>query len=228
MIGNARVLGLVTARGGSKGLPGKNIRLANGRPLIDYTIAAGRAARTVDRLVLSTDDEAIAEVALRCGCEVPFMRPAELAADGTPSIEVVLHALQALPGFDIVVLLQPTSPAREGADIDATVERMVACAASSCVSVCAVQESPFWMYTQSAEGRLQPLLPGLSATRRQDLPAVFTLNGAVYAARVPHLQQTRSFVAADTVAHLMPRERSIDIDTLEDFDAFVRQQAGGT
>lgn len=228
MIGRERVLGLITARGGSKGLPGKNIRPVQGRPLIDYTIAAGRSARSLDRLVLSTDDEAIAEVARRCGCEVPFMRPPALAADGTPSIDVVVHALQALPGFDIVVLLQPTSPARSAEDIDATVERLVASGATSCVSVCAVLESPLWMYTQGPDGRLQALLPGQSASRRQDLPAVYTLNGAVYAARVPQLLQSRSFLAADTVAHLMPRERSIDIDTLEDFDAFVRQQAGGT
>lgn len=222
MINGLTVLALISARGGSKGLPGKNIRRVAGRPLIDFTIAAARRARCVDRIVLSTDDPAIAEVARACGCEVPFLRPAELATDEARSIDVVLHALDALPPYDLVVLLQPTSPTRSAADIDEACALLLQHEASSCVSVTLVEQNPYWMYQLDAGARLQPLLPPVaSAARRQDLPLVYVLNGAVYAARSAWLRETRSFVGEGTVAHVMPHDRSIDIDTLEDFEAFA-------
>ena len=118
MIDGLSVLALVPARGGSKGLPGKNIRPAAGRPLLDYTVAAARSSACIDRVVLSSDDEAIMRVARASGCEVPFRRPAALATDEATSIDVVLHALDQLPPHDLVVLLQPTSPLRTAADID--------------------------------------------------------------------------------------------------------------
>jgi CMP-N,N'-diacetyllegionaminic acid synthase len=220
------VLALITARGGSKGLPGKNVRPVRGRPLIDFTIAAAKAATCVDRVVLSTDDDEIARVAESCGCEVPFRRPVSLASDESKSMDVVLHALDQLPRFDIVVLLQPTSPARVAADIDATVQQLVNAQAPACVTVCAAEESPYWMYRLGEQARLTPLLDTPAATRRQDLPTVFVLNGAVYAARTDVLRRTGSFLGSDTVAHVMPRQRSIDIDTLEDFENFARQLSG--
>lgn len=227
MIGDLSVLALITARGGSKGLPGKNIRPAAGRPLIEYSIAAARAAVTVDKVVLSTDVEEIAEVARRAGCEVPFLRPAALATDNATSIDVVLHALDQVTPHDIVVLLQPTSPARSPADIDLTVAPLAA-GAPACVSVCAAAQSPYWMYRLDGQHRLQPLLgDGPTVTRRQDLPPVYVLNGAVYAARTGWLRRQRSFVSAETVAHVMPPERSIDIDTLDDFEMFERLVARG-
>jgi CMP-N,N'-diacetyllegionaminic acid synthase len=223
MIGAATVLAIVTARGGSKGLPGKHLREAGGKPLIDYTIAAARQARAVDRLVLSTDDERIADAARRAGCEVPFMRSAALARDDTPSIDVILDTLDRLPPYDIVVLLQPTSPLRSAQDIDAACDAVALGGAPSCVSVTEAEQSPYWMYALEADRRLRALLPApATASRRQDLPAAYVLNGAVYAARTAWLRQHRSFLAESTVAHLMPRRRSIDIDTLEDFEAFVR------
>ena len=220
MIGDSRVLALIPARGGSKGLPGKNIRLVGARPLLAWTIDAARAARTVDRVVLSSDDDAIMDAAQAYGCDVPFRRPAELATDTAASIDVVLHALDLLPGYDVVVLLQPTSPLRSAVDIDAACARLHE-GAPSCVSVCAVQQSPYWMYRLDEQHALAPLLatpPGI--TRRQDLPPVYMLNGAVYAARVDWLRRTRGFVTRETVAHVMPAERSIDIDTIDDFEAF--------
>jgi N-acylneuraminate cytidylyltransferase len=222
------VLALITARGGSKGLPGKNVRPVQGRPLIDFTIAAARAAACVDRVVLSTDDDEIARVALACGCEVPFRRPAPLASDEAKSLDVVLHALGHLPGYDIVVLLQPTSPARTAADIDATVQRLLDAQAPACVSVCEAEESPHWMFWLDERARLTPLLDTPAATRRQDLPPAFVLNGAVYAARTSALRRMGSFLGPETVAHVMPRKRSIDIDTLEDFENFARQLSGGS
>lgn len=228
MIEDSSVLALITARGGSKGLPGKNLRPVGGRPLLDFSIAAARAARCVDRVVLSTDDEAIAEAGRRAGCEVPFRRPAELASDSATSMDVVLHALDQLPEHDIVVLLQPTSPARSAADIDNALERLVQAGAPACVSVNVAEPSPYWMYRLDAQARLEPLLTApLQVSRRQDLPAVYVLNGAVYAARTPWLRRSRRFVTRETVAHVMPPERSIDIDTLDDFETFERLVARG-
>lgn len=228
MIQGLSVLALITARGGSKGLPGKNVRPVQGRPLIDFTIAAARGAAYVDRVVLSTDNDEIAQVAEGCGCEVPFRRPAALASDTATSMDVVLHALDQLPQHDIVVLLQPTSPARESGDIDAAVQRLLEANAPACVSVCAAEESPYWMFSLGHHARLKPLLDTPAATRRQDLPPVYVLNGAVYAARTDALKRMGSFLGPETVAHVMPRERSIDIDTLEDFENFARQLSGGS
>src|SRR4051794_29098155 len=112
MIASRKVLGLITARGGSKGLPRKNILLLAGKPLIAWSIAAGKASRFIDRVVLSSEDAEIIEVAKAHGCDVPFVRPSELSRDETPSLDPVLHALDQLPDFDWLVLLQPTSPLR--------------------------------------------------------------------------------------------------------------------
>ena len=225
MIEGLSVLALITARGGSKGLPGKNILPIRGRPLIDFTIAAARTAACVDRVVLSTDDDEIARVAEACGCEVPFRRPAALASDTAKSIDVVLHALDQLPNHDLVVLLQPTSPARISTDIDAAVQHMLDSKAQACVTVCEVEESPYWMFRIGSNSRLVPLLETPTATRRQDLPPTFLLNGAVYAARTDALRRLSSFLSSETVAHVMPRERSIDIDNLENFESFARAAA---
>lgn len=222
MIGQRRVLGLITARGGSKGLPGKNILPAAGKPLIAWTIDAARASRAIDRLVLSTDDDAIADVARAHGCDVPFMRPAALATDTASSMDVVMHALDVLPGFDVVVLLQPTSPLRTAADIDDACEAFSTSGAPACVTVSLVEQSPYWMF-QLGEGQtLQPILVApVGVSRRQDLPPIYALNGAVYVADVLRLRQSRAFVGPETVASVMPLERAIDIDTAADFAAFT-------
>lgn len=224
MIDGLSVLAVIPARGGSKGLPGKNIRHAGGRPLLAWTAEAALASKHVDRVVLSSDDEDIMRAARECGCEVPFRRPAELASDTAASIDVVLHALDKIPGYDVVVLLQPTSPLRTAGDVDDACARMMAASAPSCVSVCRVEHSPYWMYRLDAGGTLRPLLEP-APTRRQDLPTVYRLNGALYVARVEWLRTARQFVSAGTVAHVMPVERSLDIDTLEDFHAFQRAVA---
>jgi CMP-N,N'-diacetyllegionaminic acid synthase len=223
VIGGRRVLALIPARGGSKGLPGKNVLPVGGRPLIGWTIEAAKHARYIDRLVLSSDDEQIVATARACGCDVPFRRPPELATDTAPMIDVVLHALEQLPEYEIVVLLQPTSPLRTTADIDAACAMLENDAVPACVSVSPVEQSPYWMYRLNADARMTPLIDtGSQATRRQDLPTVYALNGAVYVARAGWLRQHRTFVTGDTVAHVMPQERSIDIDTAADLEAFKR------
>lgn len=220
MIDGNRVLGLITARGGSKGLPGKNLIDLAGRPLIAWTIEAARGSLYIDRLILSSDDPAIIAVAGEWGCEAPFVRPAELAGDDTPSVPVILHALDALDEtFDLLVLLQPTSPLRATEDIDACIGRCRPGGAPACVSVCEPETSPYWTYAMDAGGHLRPLVtpPGGSLpSRRQDLPPAYTLNGAVYAARVPWFRERRAFLGPETVGQAMPPERSVDIDTEAD------------
>src|SRR5689334_1892292 len=195
MIRGARILAVIPARGGSKGVPRKNVRDVAGRPLIGWTIAAARGSRYIDRVIVSSDDTEIIEVARREGCEVPFVRPGQLARDETPGIDPVLHALKELPGYEYVVLLQPTSPLRTCTDIDGCIERCVASGADGCVSVSEPDKSPYWMYTLAPDAKLKPLLDRAGQThRRQDLPRVYALNGAVYVARCETLLESRAFV----------------------------------
>lgn len=215
MIDGKRVLAVIPARGGSKGVTRKNIRMVAGRPLIAWTIDAAKRSRLLDRIVLSSEDREIIGVAEQWGCEAPFVRPAELARDETPGIEPVLHAIAALPEqYDYVVLLQPTSPLRTAEDIDRCLERCLSRKAPACVSVTEPDKSPYWMYTLDGDGLLHPLLNvDAERRRRQDLPKVYALNGAVYAADRQWLLRTRSFVTAETAAYEMPKDRSLDIDT---------------
>lgn len=213
------VLAVVTARGGSKGLPGKNIRPLGGRALIAWTVEAGLKARAVDRLILSTDDPEIAEAGRAAGAEVPFLRPAHLASDAASSADVLHHALEACPGHDVVLLLQPTSPLRGAGDIDAAFAAMTAAGAESCTSVSAVEKSPWLMYRLDGAGRLDRLLPPPpGGLRRQDLPAVYALNGALYFRTVESFRRTGQLVDETTLAHVMSAEASVDIDTIEDFE----------
>lgn len=211
-------MALIPARGGSKGLPGKNIRPLKGKPLIGWSIEAARASRYVSRIVVSSDDEEILAVARDQGAETPFRRPASLAGDATPGMDVVLHALDQLAGFEWVVLLQPTSPLRLSADIDAAIEQCLKTNAPACVSVCEAPASPWWMFEVGAECRMRSFLPAEQRpVRRQDLPDLYALNGAVYVAKTEWLRTSRSFLTEETVAYVMPPARSVDIDTLFDF-----------
>ena len=215
MILGRSVLGVIPARGGSKGVPRKNIRDVAGRPLLAWTIKAARESTYIDRLIVSSDDPEIIAVARECGCDAPFVRPARLALDETPGVETVLHALDKLPGFDLVVLLQPTSPLRETADIDACIHACVSSQAPCCIAMTAVAESPYWMYKLDPDGRMHPLLER-TAARRQDLPKVYVINGALYVAYTSWLKETRTFLSDATISHIMPQARSLDIDTEDD------------
>ena len=231
MIGGKRVLAIIPARGGSKGVPRKNIRVVAGKSLIAWTVEAARGSRYIDRLIVSTDDPEIAQVAIECSCEVPFMRPPELALDDTPGVAPVHHALQTLPeSYDIVVLLQPTSPLREAVDIDGCLELMMRENAKACVSVVMPDKSPYWMYGLGGGQRLEPLLEN-RFIRRQEIPPVYALNGAVYVADSRWMLTSDSFVCGDTVAYIMPKERSLDIDDEVDFSIcslFLQKRMAGT
>ncbi len=212
-----RTLGLIPARGGSKGIPRKNIKLLAGKPLIAWTIEAALASKMLDAIVVSTDDEEIARVAREFGADVPFMRPAALAGDDSPGIDPVLHALENLPSFDTVLELPPTAPLRTVEDIEGCIGAARAAGAPA-VSVTEPWSHPNWMYRVGSNGRLEPLIAGALVPRRQDLPKAYALNGALYYAATDWLKRNRTFITAETIGYVMPRERSVDLDTKLDWE----------
>ncbi len=219
MIQGRRVLGVIPARGGSKGVPGKNIRQVGGRPLIAWTIAQAQQSRYIDRTVVSSDSPEIMSVARAWGGDVPFARPAALATDTAPGVAPAIHAAGEIPGYDYVVLLQPTSPLRTTDDIDACIELCVSSGAPAAVAVALVAESPYWMYRMGPKERLVPLWGSSEfATRRQDLPPIYSINGAVYVALTEWLKESGTFLTEETVGYVMPGNRSADLDNEDDFE----------
>ncbi len=214
-----RIIGVVPARGGSKGLPGKHVRLLAGRPLVAWTFDAARASRTLDRVILSTDDDAIAQVAREHGIDVPFMRPASLATDEASMLDVLLHAVSELTAAgdapDAVVLLQPTSPLRTASHIDEAVRLLETSGADAVVSVVPVPHRFNPVSVMRLDGdRLVPAVDGPAVTRRQDKPLVYARNGpAVVAVRTRVLVDERSLYGRDTRALPMSEPDSVDVDT---------------
>jgi CMP-N,N'-diacetyllegionaminic acid synthase len=228
------VLALVPARGGSKGIPDKNIRPLAGHTLLHYAAQAALASGMVDRTVLTTDSDRIAAEGRRAGLEVPFMRPAALALDDTPMLPVVEHAVSALAqsGWEpeIVVLLQPTSPLRTGAHIRAAVEALRATRADSVVTVVELPRhlSPDYVM-RIDEGRLVPFLPeGTRITRRQDTRPAFVRDGTAYVFWTKTLRDQRSIYGGHCHPLVVAPNESITIDTPDDWDAAERKVAGAT
>ena len=225
------VLGIVPARGGSKGVPGKNVRPLAGRPLLEYTVAAARASGVVDRLVLSTDSIEIAEVGQRAGLEVPFLRPATLAADDTPMLPVIRHALDALASSgwqaEMVVLLQPTSPLRRGEHVRDAVQLLRDTDADSVVTVVELPRHLSPDYVMRIEdGRLRHFLPeGARLTRRQDARAAYSRDGTVYASWVRTIERTGSLYGDDCRPLIIDPRDSLSIDSPADWDAAERMLA---
>lgn len=221
MYKDKRILCTINARGGSKGIPGKNIRELCGLPLIAWSIREARCSAYLDRIIVSSDDEGILAVARAHGAETPFVRPAELARDDTPGVDPVLHAVEALrpEAYDYVVLLQPTSPLRSVADIDGCIAACLDQAWPCLISVTEAEKSPYYMFQMDEGGRMSPVIAQERFhTRRQDLPKIYAPNGAVYVARCDWLAQTRSYLTPATRGYAMPRERSWDVDELLDFE----------
>lgn len=208
-----KTLALIPARGGSKGILRKNIQPLAGKPLIAWSIQAALACHDIASVVVSTEDEEIAEISQRWGAELPFLRPAELAQDHTPSMDVVLHALQHLPQFDAVLLLQPTSPLRSKTDIEGCLFMAAEQHAQCIVSVSEPAQSPYWMFKLGSDGRLNKLIDAPDMTRRQDLPAVYAINGALYFAKTDWLRVNKTFLSKETLGYVMSPEKSLDIDT---------------
>jgi len=218
------IVALIPARGGSKGIPRKNLALLGGRPLLHYTAAAALQSRCIDRVLLSTDDAEIAEAGRAAGLEVPFVRPADIAGDRSPMIAVLRHALAWLEDAtgtppEAFVLLQPTSPLRTAAHIDAAVQLLRERDAETVVSVVAVphQFSPVSVLTMD-DGRLTPFLPGPPITSRQDKPPVFARNGPAVLVVRPRVVTRGELYGEPTLGYVMSARDSIDIDTPEDLE----------
>jgi len=213
-----KTLGIIPARGGSKGIPNKNLATLIDKPLIGWTIFEAFKTKKLDDLIVSTDSPEIAHYCSNIGCNVPFIRPAYLATDYTSSGEVALHALRNynLGTFDYACLLQPTSPLRTWRDIDQAID-LAEQKKSNCVSICRVSEHPYTMYWEKKDSSLEPIIKSKDKpSRRQDYKNAYKLNGAIYIFNVQKFLTDQKFVTDDSIGYIMPRNRSIDIDTITD------------
>lgn len=224
MSDKAKVLGLIPARGDSKGVPRKNIKLLCGKPLLEYTAESALASRSLSRVILSTDDEEVAKVGLRCGLEVPFLRPAELAADDTPMLPVVQHAVRWMEqlgeSFDAICLLQPTNPLRRAKDIDGCIELLMQSEADAVVTVLPVpaEYNPHWVYFEDDGGGLYLSTgDGSPIGRRQDLPPAFHREGSVYVTRRDVVMEGNSLYGERLIGYRLESAASVNIDTTEDW-----------
>lgn len=220
-----RILGLIPARGGSKGVPRKNSKLLRGKPLVSYSIETALACPALDKVLVSTDDQAIAEMSVAAGAEVPFLRPAPLASDESPTIDTVLHALHFLAEqqehYDALCLLQPTVPFRDPADLAQAIRYFIETDADTLLSVREVPKTfhPNWIYTwnetqsslQLASGADQP------TSRRQDLPPAYFRDGSVYLTKTQTILQNRTLYGSKIVPFQMQRSPQINIDTPADW-----------
>ncbi len=232
MAGEKKVLALIPARGGSKGVRRKNVRRICGKPLIEYSIDAARESRLLSRIVVSTEDSEVASICIEAGCEV-LERPASLAADDTPMIAVVKHVLRALESNEgyrpsLTVLLQPTSPLRRGFHIDEALDLQSCEKADSVIGVTAVpaHHHPGWQF-EVGQGRALQLYGGRPIselpTRRQDLVATYCPNGAIYVFKTEVAVEQSTLYGDRCLGYLMSGEMSVDIDSDEDLYLAERQ-----
>jgi CMP-N-acetylneuraminic acid synthetase len=225
MIENESVLALIPARGGSKGLPGKNILPLNGKPLVGWPTSVAKQSKYVDRVIVSTDDPKIAEIAIKQGAEVPFLRPDELASDTAMRSSVITHALDFLKragdAFSYLVFLEPTSPLTEVEDIDCALEVLHKNKniADSIVGISKLESAHpvFDVYFQ-ANGLIRPFLgKHFDFSRRQDIPDVFFFEGSLYISSVEAFTREGEFYHDRTMGYIVPKWKSFEIDDLTDF-----------
>jgi N-acylneuraminate cytidylyltransferase/CMP-N,N'-diacetyllegionaminic acid synthase len=218
-----KLLAIIPARGASKGVRIKNIRSLNGVPLIVYTIEAAKNCKYNLRTIVSTDSEEIAEISQKYGAEIPFIRPKELARDETPTLPVLQHAINFLREEenyypDTIVLLQATSPLRMSRHIDEAMDIFFKGGSDSVVSLCEVRHSPYWMRVIDRNGRVRQFIEtDKRYARRQDLPKIYNLNGAIYISQVEVIMERNRVLGEDTRAYIMKEKNSVDIDTEIDF-----------
>lgn len=219
-----QILSMIPARGSSKSVPRKNIRSLAGKPLIVWTIETALACPNLDRVIVSTDDEEIAQIASDHGAEVPFLRPAELAQDDTPDLPVYQHALSWLAeheGYcpDVIVWLRPTVPLRAVEDVECAIEMLIRTGADCVRSICLTEHHPYWMKRLDGD-RLVPFVDEIDESkyyRRQLLPPVYRLNGAVDVTWCKAVMGKGLLYGGDVRGYVMPVERSIDLDSELDF-----------
>jgi N-acylneuraminate cytidylyltransferase/CMP-N,N'-diacetyllegionaminic acid synthase len=218
-----KIVAIIPARGGSKGVKRKNIKTLAGKPLITWTIETALMCSNLDRIIVSTEDKEISTISKNCGAEVPFIRPKKLALDNTPAITVVHHVIQTLEeqekySPDLVMLLQPTSPFRNNDDIDTAVALFKTHNPDAVISVCETDTHPFWLKKIKKDGFIGDYKKRQQTIyRRQDLPTLYKVNGAIYLNRRTSLLKDMTFIPKRSLPYIMPKERSIDIDTPWDF-----------
>tara|TARA_Y100000310_G_C20699321_1_gene828242 strand:- start:2655 stop:3362 length:708 start_codon:yes stop_codon:yes gene_type:complete len=225
MYKNKKILGLITARGGSKSIPNKNIAVLAYKPLIYYTIDASKNSEFLTRTIVSTEDEAIAKICREHGAEVPFMRPTELAQSNTPHIPVLQHALKLLKEnnveeYDYVMILQPTSPFRTSEDIDESIKKAVDTDADSVMSMVELVDfDPHKIKKIEEADRIEPMFEdeGEQSGRRQDGEKMYKRNCAIYLTKVEHIMNNDLFGKVSR-SYLMPEERSLDINEPNDLN----------
>lgn len=216
------ILAIIPARGGSKGLPGKNIKKLSGKPLIEYTIDAAKKSKHITRVVVSTDDKEIAKISMQCGAEIPCLRPKELSTDKATSVDAILHMLQYLKETEdyspeYVILLQPTSPLRTNIHIDEAINKLINSDYDSLISVCEAEVNPYWTNVFQGDNLKYFIEDGKKITRRQDLPSVYRMNGAIYLIKAKSLKEYKTFEIDNMTGYIMDSESSVDIDTYIDF-----------
>lgn len=224
MYENNKVLAIIPARGGSKGLPEKNIKDLFGKPLIGWSIEQAYGSKYIDEIIVSTDDKKIADIAVQYKAKVPYLRPKKLALDETPTFDVVEELLENLRKregdlAEYLILLQPTSPLKTSEDIDKAFELFIKYKQTKAlVSISGVDENPYQMKILDEAGYIRNFMTnGLDNRRRQDLPIVYKPNGAIYIMKTKVLLEERTFFPDKTIGYIMPKERSIDIDDSIDF-----------
>jgi len=221
MLNKKPILAVIAARGGSKGVLRKNIKTAGGKPLIAWVIEAAKKSKYIDRLILSSDDSEIISVAENFGCDAPFIRPPELAQDSSTVSDVIIHTLHKIPDFDYIMLLQPTSPLIIAEDIDGCIEFCINSNLKSVVSVAEPGKNPYWTFTMEKDNKLVPVFEQkYFQQQRQELPLVYIPTGAIYIADSKWFLKNKSFYADSTSGYIIPRKRSLDIDSEFDFKVF--------
>ena len=212
-------IALITARGGSKGIPRKNILPFAGKPLIHWTIEAAKKSKYIDLIFVSTDDQEIAEVSRKAGAFVPFLRPSYLANDSSPSIDTVIHTLNEFNNFDYIFLLQPTSPLRTNLDLDKSMELLIKSNSESLVSLSESQKHPALnFYINEDDKRIKQITNIPVPSQRQETQVSYTLNGAIYLSSTSSVMAKKTFLRESTIGYIMPIERSVDIDTQLDWE----------
>lgn len=227
MINNKKVLCIVPARGGSKGISGKNIIEINGKPLIGYTLETAKKSKYIDKIIVSTDDPKIAKVANDFGIIIKKLRPIELAEDETKTIDVIIYEINELlklnEKFDYVVLLQPTSPLRRTFHIDQALESIIENNKDSLVSVTKVKNNPLLIRSINETGELESILKANSTVRRQDFNTYYVVNGAIYINKIDQSFGLNTSLNDNVWPYIMEEKYDIDIDTIEDIEEFKKK-----
>lgn len=222
MYKDKKILAVIPARGGSKGIPKKNIIDLLGKPLLYYSVKSAKESKYIDKVIISTDDEEIAEVGKKLGAEVPFLRPKEISGDKAKSIDAFIHAIKKLEKleekYDYILLLQNTSPLRQSWHIDEAIEKIIESDERSLVSVSEVIEHPCIMRTLDEKGCTLPLISMTGDMRRQDFPPIYIVNGAIYIQKNDEHLNLDTNLNGGKLAYIMSREYSVDIDEYLDLD----------